>query len=47
MKSHEKKDLTVAVVLKDLTDEEGNSDKGKWVWLISAWVGVVGGMHDA
>ncbi len=43
----EKKDLTVAVVLNDLTEEEGSSDKGKWVWLLSAWVGVVGGMYDS
>ena len=39
----EKKDLTVAVVLNDLTEEEGSSDKGKLVWLLNAWVGVVGG----
>ena len=37
----EKKDLMVVVVLKDLMtdlEEEGSSDKGKWVWLLR-WVG--------
>ncbi len=31
------------MVLNNLTEEEGSSDKGKWVWLLNAWVGVVGG----
>ncbi len=39
----EKKDLTVAVVLNDLTEEEGSSDKGKLVWSLNAWVYRYGG----
>ena len=39
----EKKDLTVAVVLNNLTEEEVSSDKGKWVWFLSACMGRCGG----